>query len=545
MTNYDKELFFMKALKEKRIGLRSLWRRSLVILSLLALVFAACGDSGSSDSSTPDYTPTKAISGVEIIQYPSSFGGDIYEGTNIDLTGIRVVVKYVDGTIQYVTDPKKLYIYPPIFDDDYLTVGSNNYIISYFENKPYVMEVPAAQINTIIRLDDIHYTGDLNMQEYCVDDIPDFKGIMVEGVYRNGSAAPGVGPGSPQEQTIHKTLFLSPDYTEWAWVYNDGTSYVGDNTGILVKVGTFGSLATGATAGTHLVGLRIPVKKLFQVEKVEFSVEPSFKTPVYADDPTLIAAVAEGTFSYNKWQRTILGDGEIMVSYRGTDRTKKWSMSDIDTFDLGDTLITPADSRLWVKPVLSWVIPGGAEFTYNGTTPPTGTAANWRAWAVHKAPKIRVTYRGQFADVTVPVYNKLSSIVAVSRDEETVVMAGTGDAISGDVYNRADGYAEFHGKVKISATYTQNLDSTVTSTRDDLWADLNNGTCRNAPTAALGTLATSFTHANLVTYTNTYKGGAGKTTNISITFTPQMPVTTTALAGKSTRVPIGAIGYLP
>ena len=51
----------MKALKEKRISLRSLWRRSLVILSLLALVFVACGD-GDGDGGSNAVWATSVVS---------------------------------------------------------------------------------------------------------------------------------------------------------------------------------------------------------------------------------------------------------------------------------------------------------------------------------------------------------------------------------------------------------------------------------------------------------------------------------------------------
>jgi len=85
----------MKALKEKRISLRSLWRRGLVILSLFALVFVSCSDSsGSTDETTA--TGPYPIS-VEI--YNGSLGTQ-YEGTYFDMKAgnISARVVYSDNT---------------------------------------------------------------------------------------------------------------------------------------------------------------------------------------------------------------------------------------------------------------------------------------------------------------------------------------------------------------------------------------------------------------------------------------------------------------
>jgi len=93
----------MKALKEKRISLRSLWRRGLVILSLFALVFASCGDSSSSDDTTTtsgggvDTGP--GILKVEVKDHP---GKDQYLGQPINLEGMSVTVYYYDGTKEVV-----------------------------------------------------------------------------------------------------------------------------------------------------------------------------------------------------------------------------------------------------------------------------------------------------------------------------------------------------------------------------------------------------------------------------------------------------------
>jgi len=83
----------MKALKEKRISLRSLWRRGLVILSLFALVFASCGDSSSGSSSSEPSGGPRVIS-FSIKQGPTN---NQYMGQEVDLTGMVLDVKYADG----------------------------------------------------------------------------------------------------------------------------------------------------------------------------------------------------------------------------------------------------------------------------------------------------------------------------------------------------------------------------------------------------------------------------------------------------------------
>ena len=103
----------MKALKEKRIGLRSLWRRGLVILSLFALVFASCNTSGEDDTPPTVVTPSgPKPTAIEIVTKPTQAS---YEGLPVDLTGLEVLVRY-DGSATNNKTIKasegKFYTYP-------------------------------------------------------------------------------------------------------------------------------------------------------------------------------------------------------------------------------------------------------------------------------------------------------------------------------------------------------------------------------------------------------------------------------------------------
>jgi len=126
----------MKALKEKRVSLRSLMRRGLVILSVLALAFALASCSSSSDSgdggdtgptnggtqpTTPPVAPAKYVERIEVLKHPNTYS---YEAAAPDISGLQVAVYWNEsgGTsveIINVTDmadanAKKFFVDPPV-----------------------------------------------------------------------------------------------------------------------------------------------------------------------------------------------------------------------------------------------------------------------------------------------------------------------------------------------------------------------------------------------------------------------------------------------
>jgi len=206
----------MKALKEKRINLRSLWRRSLVILSLLALVFAACGDSGSGDDGGVVVPTNITVSGaVENISY---------QGYPPDLTGFTFRVTYSDGKVQEFTDTRQFVIEPPIVTGWWRlnTAGTavtwvphQDYRVRYGARSVDV-EIPAAQIRGLGRLgwninevitgvpiepsvitneyylssQGLHVHGSNRMKDtYYVDDLPDFSRLTAEAFYPHPTIA--------------------------------------------------------------------------------------------------------------------------------------------------------------------------------------------------------------------------------------------------------------------------------------------------------------------------------------------------------------------
>jgi len=107
----------MKALKEKRLSLRSVIRGGLVILSLLALVFVACNTSEepveppeetspvqTSPVTPPPVTPVEpTITAKTISVRGASTNGDQHQGYEPDLAGLTVEVRWSDDTYETFT----------------------------------------------------------------------------------------------------------------------------------------------------------------------------------------------------------------------------------------------------------------------------------------------------------------------------------------------------------------------------------------------------------------------------------------------------------
>ena len=111
----------MKALKEKRISLRSLWRRGLVILSLFALVFASCADSEPETGGNVSVGPGD-VKGISIVV--TKLPATQYYGRPVDLEGIEATVTYSDGTTKTVSGKDKFSAYPRIVTGQYDYTGT-------------------------------------------------------------------------------------------------------------------------------------------------------------------------------------------------------------------------------------------------------------------------------------------------------------------------------------------------------------------------------------------------------------------------------------
>ena len=196
----------MKALKEKRISLRSLWRRSLVILSLFALVFAvACNNQSAGGGGDDGYVDPNAGSiplEVILVSAPSVFTNttpnNLYrlrEGMPVDLTGARALVRFTNGDVTEYNNASDFSIYPPYYISTpegtgpsggawvrptytLFLHGQGRYAAGMVATWPGTpLQFPAGTVRPIEQL---HYTGSLDKRAYFSDDLPDFSSITFE-----------------------------------------------------------------------------------------------------------------------------------------------------------------------------------------------------------------------------------------------------------------------------------------------------------------------------------------------------------------------------
>ena len=522
----------MKALKEKRISLRSLWRMGLVILSVFALAFASCGSSSGDNSSPEGFTGREALS-MTVVQYPSSAGGLVFEGLPVDLTGIQVSVRYSDNTWGKITNPKDLKVSPSIYElgrfVDNKWYPNQGYTITYCGSKDISTVVTRNALGNHRRLLDVNWTGTLNKQEYLIDELPEFAGLSgFEGVYNSTNDKDdntANDSGTQQATYYHRAIPLTisnPDY-RWRWVYNLGQTggtinpdpnFAGDNHGVLLAIGSFGDMS-GAVHGyqgsNFLTGVRIPVRTLYQVSSIEYVTPPDFSQwPIFLDDPSLLGP----EYREGRWVRDIFGGVEFKVNYAGTDKTNIYNIRDFLTLGGGnDSYLNPGPEDGIVgnnpMPNEATAIPGlwkslemrflgldsttsnsGTEYVnYELVTPAgpgvpydrfdyyEGTDLDWHDWGRLKNPRVEFRFRDKYIIQPIPVYTKLAGIEVISRNEDgSVLMDG-----SNEVYIRPESLNQFWGKVRVRATYTGNANvtsETAVGIREDVDADIGDGYCR-------------------------------------------------------------------
>ena len=554
----------MKALQEKRISLRSLWRRSLVIFSVIALAFTfgACNqtvDPGNGNG-PPEPPPLQSTPiAISIVRGPANAGGIVFEGLPVDLTGIQANVRFSDHTWRTV-GADELSVYPPVYtvvnrwhnavvpsnvpnigcavgvipgaaqQAPFAAVGgaiiptpvgsinrpaagytisfrSNNTIVStVLETWGYNQAAPAtvADSDTDVRtpmgihrpLLQVHYTGSLANKDFYIDQLPSFAGIVVEGVYWSGGGArpintvgspptmpavPGGGAPGTQAIFVQRNIPISASIYPWAWILNrpgddgQGTGdgfYVGDEAGILVRIGSYGNLHWD-----ELVGFRIPVRNIWQVQNIEVVTPPTFPV-LFHDDPRFFpnspnATTAAFTQSeVERWQREVLADGVIRVNYTGGGISREWTMSQLFTLTPGEQALEHR-GRFWSNLEFTLVDRRGNFFG------PAGEGIDLMAnemtgrivgnWTLEANPRIALRFRGVQTLLEVPIFNRMESIEVVARNGGDA--APLLDGLS-TVYRRPDNAWSFmRDHVRVVATYSLGSDRSVTATRDDVWAD--------------------------------------------------------------------------
>jgi len=456
----------MKALKEKRISLRSLWRRGLVILSLFALVFASCGSSSSDDSSGPQ------INGIKVLTGPTN--GQYY-GKKVDLTGVTLEVKTSDGKVTTTTasDIKNFTTLPRVvtgwyFDWDAFQAFTDYKIV--YKGHVADLDFAALKVKTypILRSDTIvedydpltpwkysglysnglYLTGIENMKKtkyYTDDEHFDFSGLSLEALYVNTALDKlEQKPISFQDVTWN----LIPDYTakKNADGSYPGACYltVGDPVGVNEGMngtdpGTLNPTPWGPFGGAFAggVSLAIPLEAVWTVKDVDgisfVGGEPALGDFFFFDANTR-----------DSWVKRF-GDTQIDVTYTGGVANKQFKIKDLAAVDRiywNENINDNWDRDFGIAPVL---------FPLNKKV----------------TPKITVYYRGGKKDVEVPVYTALKSVTADFKDPSNTNFEPYGPDRDNDVELGVRGRKGLASLLKVTATY-EAFNSPGTQTTIDL-----------------------------------------------------------------------------
>jgi hypothetical protein len=220
----------MKALKEKRNSLRSLWRRSLVILSLFALVFAACGSSDSADPVDPNGPgggppPPPAARYVEAIRIINAPTAVSYVGFPANLDGIIAEVRWSDGRFEVVRDASQFMTWPYILTNNEASVtGAANLLltpnqisvltdysksdkISVFHVSNRTVEAKV-DLPAVIPVNRLHLTGAATKRAYFEDEWPDYAGVTVEAEYLDFLKTPRTMSANPLDNRINSDWWI-------------------------------------------------------------------------------------------------------------------------------------------------------------------------------------------------------------------------------------------------------------------------------------------------------------------------------------------------
>jgi len=441
----------MKALKEKRISLRSLWRRGLVILSLFALILAVgCSDSDESgtDGGGGGGTVTnsgKTIVGYTIIDRPACENETQYEGWPIKLDGIKVKVLYDDRTWEDITDTSRLYVSPPRYRNkewpgNYTVRLTNNAAVNQIDTYAW-LNFPLGIKNAI----EFHWTGSIPKDTYFSDDIPTFSGLSLEIKYE----------GADHGDLYHQKLDLPKDWQYWEF------SQPTDRDRDFIRVYFPRSAALLAPPPPVSPEVKIPMKKIYYVQKVEFDPAPAFADPIFVFADYVFGTGGTNTTNAlvtddleNAWIKRIW-DATIKVSYSDTEEVHTFSVPQVDTmrdFTWSEKLeMYESNPRLKL-----WEVP--AE--------PLKNPVYKNAVDNKKGTFIRFAYRGiPMERLQVPIYGQFINIQAVAKDGVDVEYDLTGTGEWPDALYM-DSIVTLASKIKVTANYALYTDKSVTAPFD-------------------------------------------------------------------------------
>jgi len=467
----------MKAfLKEKRIGLRSLWRRGLVILSLFALVFSSCDDTSGGGSSAPS---GKVPLEIRVKTQPQKQN---YEGMPVDISGIEVEARYAGSNPLLwvpVTDLSPYGVYPKFVegtnDGKDATVKDRYYFYSTGDGTLVRTLIEVKVSNLIRSRNDVVATPDGNpykpnpdhgdnqdfwgqgvqiyapeggyTSEYYVDDFPNFNGIHVQGHYKDGSLkdipltqdlrweirpnykkAPDTGSGD-----LVITIGGPTGYSEWGANSIGGYAPPWENTG------------AGSTKG---VEVSVPLTKVYHITDVKVKTPPPFEGIFYwEEDSSSKWLSASGRDGYVK-------DAELEVTYSDGE-TRTINMVDAVRLNTVWYNANPINNE---RPIAV----RGIYDTVKYENKQSQLSDTWPNLKGKTAPQITFYYRGYKVPYDVYVFNRLTGITATPKaGVATPIVADMTFPDNDNVGKNAKWFAE---QIDVVATFSASSDSTKTRT---------------------------------------------------------------------------------
>jgi len=461
----------MKAfLKEKRIGLRSLWRRGLVILSLFALVFSSCDDTsgGGSDNSSNE----KTVLAFKVKTQPTAQN---YEGMQVNVSGIEIEARYAGASWDKwvpVTDLSSYRVWPKYVqrksgDDGTVrnvytlyTSGGGTELSSSIELKvtnlkradtttqtapegegPYTPSTGSGNIPG----DQPNYTADglqLHLspgykKEYYVDEAPDFKGISLQGHYRNGEYK-----DIPLDYDIRWEI--RPDYSNAQKPNPDSTgpgfldiTIGGLGTSYLDQGADDGHSPPTETAAGKGVTVSVELDKVYHVTDIAFETPPALDGIFYwQNDGWTSWLSADGRTGY-------VNDAVLRLTYSNNETRTV----DMRTAAARNTVWYNFNPNARKTPLTVRGIYDTVK-NLNGIT---------TAWPNFKKPMITFYYRGQPLYFETLIFSKFKSVSAMPKSGTSPIEA---DVAGRDNDRIGKDDAWFADQIEVKATFTAYSDST-------------------------------------------------------------------------------------
>jgi len=463
----------MKALKEKRIGLRSLWRRGLVILSLFALVFASCSNE-TTDGTNNSVSSGKVPLEIRVVTPPTK---PSYEGIAVDTTGMEIEVRYDSDPNKFVkvTDLSKFGILPKYAQRVGASGNKGTYMVYAIGDGQPVYGQFQTTVHNLVRPsttgwgNNQSYPADGNTwtqggqitvtpigsykKEYYVDEFPDLGDLShftVQGNFMDGSM-----------QTIQLNMDMRweirPSYNNKPNTgRGDLVFYLGGNNGESLWFDyTSGSYApTYGKIADYDVAVAVPLDKVFHVTGVEVINADELKTEFevtnpfffWDDDRPNAWLTADGTGGRAK-------NAKIRVTY-SDGYSRELSMEEAVR---QNTVWYNTNPNGNYRP---FAVQGIEETVRNVL----GKEKNTAVWPNYKDPKISFYYRGWRAFVDVPIFTKFSNLSFEFKSEPDISNGYATIAVKGqDNDNTGDTDATLAGKITVKANYTAYKDSSLTA----------------------------------------------------------------------------------